>query len=93
MGARCTDTRRYTEKWLPASCYLIYQALFSGFCIKVHLGADLAQEAQKTAVLHKHCAVPRTNAWLEDWSALAQLYTPMPVPTPKIQNKLLGNKE
>jgi len=37
VGTGCTDTRRYA-----ASCYLIYQALFSGFCIKAPLGAALA---------------------------------------------------
>lgn len=74
MAAGCTDTRRYTEKWFPVSCHLIYQALCSGFCIKVHLGANLAQGAQDTAVLlHKHCAVPCTHAWPEHWSALTQL--------------------
>lgn len=84
MGTGCTVRRRCTEKWLTASGYLIYQALWCGSSVEVCLGTDiLAQGAQKTAA-----ALCKP----QDRSALTQPDDPMPVPTPNTQNKLLDNE-
>lgn len=77
MGAECTDTRRYTEKWLLTCCNLISQALFGGFCTYRRL------QFSSTSTVQCHVLTPG-----HDWSALTQLYNPMPTLTPTIQNKI-----